>query len=90
MKKLQTFLALILLAGIMQIGCLTPAYCSSGSSSSADTPDRTPDRQRFNPVTPEQVIQKDQDRVKTYKAVPAPKSKSKRAKKPAKVQKEEE
>jgi hypothetical protein len=90
MKKLQTFLALILLTGIIQIGWLTPAYCSNGSSSSSDTPDRSPDRQRYNPVTPEQIIQKDQDRVKTYKAVPVPPKKGKRAKKAAKVQKEEE
>lgn len=99
MKKLQTFLASLLMAGILQIGWLTPAYCQDSSSSQGssqinpillDSPERSPDRQRYDPVTPGQVIKKDQDRVERYKAVPAPNSKSKGAKMPAKVQKEGE
>jgi hypothetical protein len=93
MKSLKILLASLIMSGILQLGWLTASYASSSSSSDPvllDSPERSPDRQRFNPVTPQQVIKKDQDRVDRYKAVPAPKSKSDRGTKPPNVLKEGE
>jgi hypothetical protein len=99
MRKLQAFLAFMLMAGVMAIGWLTPAYGGSSSCPSSpsspcpillDSPERSPDRQRYNPVTPQQVIQRDKNRVERYKAVPTPGSKGKGAQKPANLPKEGE
>jgi hypothetical protein len=80
MKKLPILLAAMLLAGMGQLGWLTPAYggppsppCTRPTAPMPlEGPERSPDRQRFEPVTPEQEIQQDQDRVKRLKEVPAP------------------
>jgi len=87
MKSIRILLASLIMSGIFQLGCLTVGYADPVLK---DSPERSPDRQRFDPVTPQQVIKKDQDRVEKYKAVPAPKSKSDRGRKPANVMKEGE
>jgi hypothetical protein len=57
-----------------------------GAWNGKDPPNLSPDRQRFNPVTPQQIIQRDKDRIKRYRAVSAPGIKSRKEKKAAQVQ----
>lgn len=83
MKNLKVLMAALIIGGIVQAGWSTAASAQRDPVLK-NSPERTPDRQRFDPVTPEQVIRKDKDRVERYRAVPPPKKQGEAEKKKSK------
>jgi hypothetical protein len=89
MKNIRILVVVLVISGLVQVGWLTDACPQAGAQVLRDpvlrdSPERSPDRQRFDPVTPEQIIRKDKDRVERYRAVPAPKEQGVPEKKAAK------